>query len=101
MPFMSTQASDTLVITGMSGAGKSAVAVFDITSPHDVHFLDMIVSDGDTSPEGLTAFKAQGRYFVAVANEVSDTTSLFELRLARGHEGRAEDEDAEDDDAQD
>jgi UPF0042 nucleotide-binding protein len=26
MPFMSTQASDTLVITGMSGAGKSAVA---------------------------------------------------------------------------
>jgi hypothetical protein len=79
-------------------AGKSAVAVFDITSPHDVHFLDMIVSDGDTSPEGLTAFKVQGRYFLAVANEVSDTTSLFELRLARGHHDRDDEDDSDEDD---
>jgi hypothetical protein len=77
--------------------GQSAVAVFDVTSPHDVHFLDMIVSDGDTSPEGLTAFKAQGRWFLAVANEVSDTTSLFELRLARGHHAHDEDDEDEDD----
>jgi hypothetical protein len=82
-------------------AGKSAVAVFDVTNPRDVHFLDMIVSEGDTSPEGLTAFKAHGRYFLAVANEVSDSTSLFELRLARSHDAHEEDSDEDDDGAQD
>ena len=35
-------------------------------------------------PEGLSAFKVGSRYYVAVANEVSDTTSLFEIELAKG-----------------
>jgi hypothetical protein len=46
-----------------------------------VHFVDMIVSEGDVSPEGLSAFRVGSRYFLAVANEVSDSTSLFEIRL--------------------
>jgi len=41
----------------------------------------MIVGEGDRSPEGLVAFKAGSRYYVAVAHEVSDTTSLYEVTL--------------------
>jgi hypothetical protein len=48
----------------------------------------MIVSDNDgkvdVSVEGLTAFKAGSRYYLATANEISDTTSLFEVKLAKG-----------------
>ncbi len=62
---------------------KSAFAVFDVTDPHAVQYIDMIVSDGDASPEGLVAFAVGGRTFVAVANEVSDTTSLFEVAVRR------------------
>jgi len=42
-------------------------------------------SEDDRSPEGLVTFKAGSRYFLAVAHEVSDTTSLYwclEARLA-------------------
>jgi hypothetical protein len=72
-----------LAFIGLERTLKSAIAVYDITDPHDVEFLDMIVSDGDVSPEGLHAFKARGRHYFAVANEVSDTTSLFEVTLSR------------------
>ena len=41
----------------------------------------MIVSDDDFSPEGLIAFGNDDGYFLAVANEVSDTTSLFRLNF--------------------
>ena len=62
---------------------KSAFAVFDVTDPHAVQYIDMIVSDGDAAPEGLVAFAAGGRHYVAVANEVSDTTSLFEVSVRK------------------
>lgn len=81
-----------LAFVGLERTLKSAVAVFDITDPEDVQYLDMIVSEGDLSVEGLTAFKRRGRYYVATANEVSDTTSLFEVRLKRGGWDRDEDE---------
>lgn len=71
----------TLAFIGLERTLKSAVAVYDITDPHAVSFIDMIVSEGDLSPEGLTAFRIGSRHFLAVANEVSDTTSLFEIRL--------------------
>jgi len=49
---------------------KSAVAVFDITDLGDVRFLDMIVTDGNVSPEGLAAYKYRGNHYLAIANEV-------------------------------
>ena len=73
-----------LAFIGLERTLKSAIAVYDITDPHDVRYIDMIVSDGDRSPEGLTAFKVGSRYYVAAAHEVSDTTSLFEVTLFKG-----------------
>jgi hypothetical protein len=70
-----------LAFIGLERTTKSAIAIYDVTNPFAAQFLDMIVSDGDLSPEGLTALRARGRNYLAVANEVSDTTSLFEIRL--------------------
>lgn len=78
----------TLAFIGLERALKSAVAIYDITDPRDVHFMDMIVSDGDISPEGLSAFRVGSRYFLAVANEVTDSTSLFEIRLLQANAPR-------------
>jgi hypothetical protein len=64
-------------------AYRAAFAIFDITDPEDVEYLDMIVAVGDQSPEGLVAFEARGRAYVAVAHEVSDTTTLYEIDLER------------------
>ncbi len=89
----------TLAFIGLERTLKSAIAVYDITKPDAVKYLDMIVSDGDTSPEGLKAFKAHGKYYLAVAHEVTDTTSLFELDLHRGkgHGDHDDDHDHHDD----
>ncbi len=76
-----------LAFIGLERTLKSAFAIFDITDPKAVSYTDMIVSDGvlpDVSPEGLKAFRAGKRYFVAAAHEVSDTTSLFEIDLSKG-----------------
>lgn len=70
-----------LAFIGLERTTKSAIAIYDVTIPFAAQFLDMIISDGDISPEGVTALSARGRNFLAVANEVSDTTSLFEIRL--------------------
>lgn len=77
-----------LAFIGLERTTKSAIAIYDVTNPYNVRFLDMIVSDGDVSPEGLTAFRSRGRYYLAVANEVTDTTSLFEIRLKRSPDHR-------------
>ncbi len=61
---------------------KSAFAVYDITDPKKARYLDMIVSEGDVSPEGMKAFRADGSYYVAVANEVSDTAFAFQAEPA-------------------
>ncbi len=89
-----------LAFIGLERTTKSAVAIYDITDPRKVTYLDMIVSDGDVSPEGLVAFKARGSYYLAVANEVSDTTTLFEIVLPR-HHSSGHDRDADSDDAED
>lgn len=73
-----------LAFIGLERTTLAAFAVYDVTDPSEVRYVDMIVSPGDRSPEGLTAFKAGPRYFVAVANEVSDTTSLFEVDVRKG-----------------
>lgn len=89
-----------LAFIGLERTTKSAIAIYDITDPRNVSYLDMIVSDGDLSPEGLRAFKTRGGYYLAVANEVSDTTTLFEIVLSRRDQadvGDAAGDDTDDD----
>lgn len=64
---------------GLERTTQAAIAVYDITDPANASFLDMIVSGGDLSPEGLTAFSMGGRHYLAFANEVSGTTTLYSL----------------------
>jgi DNA-binding beta-propeller fold protein YncE len=63
-------AGRTYAFVGLERATSSAVAVFDVTTPYDVKFLDMIVTPGDLSPEGLAAFEYRGEAYLAIANEV-------------------------------
>jgi hypothetical protein len=67
----------TVAAIGLERTLKSAVALYDVTDPTNATFLDMIVTDGDLSPEGLSAFTANGNLYLSVANEVSNTTSLY------------------------
>jgi DNA-binding beta-propeller fold protein YncE len=69
----------TLAFIGLERTTKSAVAIFDVTDPLNVSYVDMIVTDGDVSPEGLAAFALNGQHFLAIANEVSGTTTLYSL----------------------
>ena len=79
-------AGRTYAFVGLERTTTGAVAVFDITDPTDASFVDMIVTDGDVSPEGLAAYHHRGNYFLAIANEVSKTTTLYSLE--RGRRGR-------------
>lgn len=69
----------TIAAIGLERTTKGAVALFDITDPTKVSFIDMIVSEGDLAPEGLVAFERNGEIFLAFANEGSNTTSLFKI----------------------
>ena len=60
----------TYAFIGLERTTRSACAIFDITSPFDVSFVDMIVTTGDLSPEGLAAFQYRGQFYLAIANEV-------------------------------
>jgi len=68
-----------LAFIGLERTTQSAIAVYDITDPAKASFIDMIVGEKDVSPEGLSAFMRDGRAYLAVANEVSGTTSLYEI----------------------
>ena len=87
---------------GLERVTTSAVAIFDITKPTDVEFVDMIVTPGDLSPEGLAAYKYRGDHYLAIANEVvasgasATHTTLYRLDLQRGDKG-GDDEDEDDD----
>jgi hypothetical protein len=61
----------------------AAVAIFDITNPTDVSFVDVIVTDGDLSPEGLSAYKYRGQTYLAIANEVAPTGGTSNTTLYR------------------
>ena len=71
----------TFAFIGLERTTKGAVAVFDITNPRKVSFVDMIVTDGDVSPEGLTTFRHRGQTYLAIANEVSNTTTLYSIDI--------------------
>lgn len=69
----------TLAFIGLERTTKGAVAIYDITDPANASFLDMIVTNGDRAPEGLKAFVMGGTYYLAIANETSNTTSVYSL----------------------
>jgi DNA-binding beta-propeller fold protein YncE len=88
----------TFAFVGLERTLKGAVAVFDVTVPHKSTFVDMIVTDGDVAPEGLVAYRHRGDSFLAIANEVSNTTTLYRLDLNRKAERGCDDKDDDDHD---
>jgi hypothetical protein len=64
---------------GLERTTTGAVAVYDITDPANSSFLDLIVTDGDISPEGIQAFVFGGKSYLSIANEVSNTTTLYSI----------------------
>ncbi|OYW36866.1 MAG: PEP-CTERM sorting domain-containing protein [Hydrogenophilales bacterium 12-61-10] len=67
---------------GLERTTKAAVAIYNITDPANASFVDMIVTDGDVAPEGLKAFSIGGLHYLAIANESSKTTTLYQLTAA-------------------
>ena len=37
------------------------------------------MTDGDVAPEGMKAFVMDGKHYLAIANEVSNTTTLYSM----------------------
>jgi hypothetical protein len=64
---------------GLERTTKAAVAIYKITDPANASFVDMIVTDGDVAPEGLKAFTIGGVNYLAIANEKSNTTTVYQL----------------------
>ena len=79
----------TYAFVGLERTTTSAVAIFDVTDPYNATFLDMIVTPGDLSPEGLSAFAYRGNFYLAIANEVRATgatgahTTLYRIDTSR------------------
>jgi hypothetical protein len=73
-------AGRTYAFVGLERTLQSAVAVFDITNPYEVEYLDLLVSLGEISPEGIAAYQYRGQHYLAVAHEVSNTTTLYRIR---------------------
>ena len=73
----------TYAFVGLERTLISAVAVFDITDPTEVTFVDMIVTDGDLSPEGMAAYKYRGQNYLAIANEVPGSSGFSNTTLYR------------------
>jgi hypothetical protein len=73
----------TYAFVGLERTLTSAVGVFDITEPAKTTFVDMIVTDGDVSPEGLAAYHYRGDQYLTIANEVSNTTTLYRIEPDR------------------
>ena len=60
--------------------------MFDISDPTDVSFVDMIVTDGDVAPEGLAVYPHRVVHYLAVSNEVSNTTTVYRVeRISPSH----------------
>jgi len=68
----------TLMFLGLERS--NAVMVWDLSDRNNVSFIDMLFTAGDISPEGLSFFTDDGRGYLAVANEVSGTTSLYSVQ---------------------
>ncbi len=72
----------TYAFVGLERAG--GVVVFDVTDPRAPAFLQWLPVAGDISPEGLTfvpgSASPTATPLLLVANEISGTTTVFELR---------------------
>jgi hypothetical protein len=79
----------TYAFVGLERTTTAAVAIFDVTDPYNATFLDMIVTAGDLSPEGLSAFAFRGNFYLAIANEVraagatAPNTTLYRIDTPR------------------
>ncbi len=81
----------TFALVGLERTKRSSIGIFDITDPMNVSFIDLLVADAqkdltanaapdfDLSPEGLEGFEIDGNYYIAYSNEVSNTTSVYQL----------------------
>jgi DNA-binding beta-propeller fold protein YncE len=69
----------TFAFVGLERTTAAGIGIFDITDPANTTFVDLLVSDGDVSPEGLKGFFVDGKYYLAFSNEVSSTTSVYQL----------------------
>jgi hypothetical protein len=75
-----TMGGRTFAFVGLERTTASAIGVFDITDPANTSFVRMLTAgNSDVSPEGLKGFEMGGNYFLAYSNEVTNTTSLFQL----------------------
>lgn len=66
-----------LLFLGLERA--NAVMVWDLSDLSSIRFVDMLFTVGDVGPEGLNFFSNSQGNFLAVANEVSETTSLYRI----------------------
>lgn len=74
-----TIADRTIAAIGLERTLQGAVALYDVTDPFNATFLEMLVTNGDRAPEGLEAFEINGISYLAIANETSNTTTLYRL----------------------
>ncbi len=61
----------------------NGVVVFNVSDPTDPKYVEFLQTEGDIGPEGMTFISAEespnGKALLAVANEVSGTTTLYEI----------------------
>lgn len=69
----------TFALIGLERTTQAAIGIFDITDPANTSFIDFIVTAGDTAPEGLEGFILNGEYYLAISNEGSNTTTVYNL----------------------
>lgn len=69
----------TLAFIGLERS--NAIMAFNITNPNAPNFLELIYHAGDKGPEGLLAYSDGSNYWLAVANEISMTTTLYNLNV--------------------
>lgn len=70
--------ASTLMFLGLERS--NAIMVWDLTDLSNISFVDMLFTTGDIGPEGLSFFTSGGLGWLAVANEVSGTTSLYGIQ---------------------
>lgn len=71
-------AGRTLMFLGLERS--NAVMVWDLSDRTAPTFLEFLFTADDISPEGLSFFTDGGKGYLAVANEVSGTTSLYSIQ---------------------
>lgn len=69
----------TLAFIGLERS--NAILAFNITDPTNPDFLSLIFHAGDMAPEGFLAYGHDGAYWLAVANEGSKTSTLYQLDI--------------------